>query len=99
MTAFSKHWPSRGRGANLVQLSQLIQLRPDLARLHPAAIKFLMSRYDEPDMSAMTVEEARDRLSKIQAGYIAKLPVDIEKRTVLVGPRGNTAIRIVRPRG
>jgi acetyl esterase len=35
----------------------------------------------------------------MQAGYIAKLPVDIEERTILVGPRGNTAIRIVRPKG
>jgi acetyl esterase len=80
-------------------MSEIIQLLPDMARLHPAAITFLLTRDGEPDMSAMTVEEARDRLSKIQTGHIPKLPVDVEQRTVLVGPRGNTTVRIVRPRG
>jgi acetyl esterase len=82
-------------------MNPTIQSPPDLSRLHPAARAFLKrwAGAAEPDVSQITVEEARDRLSKIQAGYVAKLPVDIEKRTVLVGPRGNTAIRIIRPRG
>jgi acetyl esterase len=82
-------------------MNQAIQSAPDLSRLDPAARTFLdgLTRGGEPDVSQMTVEEARDRLSKMQASYAAKLPVDIEERNVLVGPRGNTAIRIVRPRG
>jgi acetyl esterase/lipase len=82
-------------------MNQAIQSTPNVSRLHPAASAFLKrwASAADADVSQMTVEEARDRLSKIQAGRVAKLPVDIESRTVLVGPRGNTAIRIIRPRG
>jgi acetyl esterase len=52
-----------------------------------------------PQIHELSIEDARAALSEAQSGYVAKLPVDIEDRTILVGPRGNTAIRIIRPRG
>jgi len=69
--------------------------------LHPAARMFLerLGRSGELDISQSSVEDARAALSKTQGAAIAKLPVDIEDRTILVGPRGNTAIRIIRPHG
>ncbi len=82
-------------------MNQTIESPPDLSRLDPSVRTFLkgLARQSEPDVSEMSVEEARAKLTRMQAGCIAKLPVDIEERTVLVGPRGNTAIRIIRPRG
>jgi len=68
-------------------------------QLDPAVRMFLARLQSEPDVSEGSVEEARAALSQAQAGRIARLPVDMEDRTVLVGPRGNTAVRIVRPRG
>src|SRR6266849_3704889 len=45
--------------------------------------------------------EAKTRavLSSAQAGSITKLPADIEDRTIPGGPKGDVAIRIVRPQG
>jgi acetyl esterase len=82
-------------------MNQTIPAPPDLSRLDPSVRVFLqrLARQGEPDVNEMSVEETRAGLTRMQEGYIAKLPVDIEERTVLVGPRGNTAIRIVRPRG
>jgi len=61
--------------------------------------RFLAGLKGQPDVSEGSIEDARAALAGIQGGRISRLPVDIEERTVLVGPRGNTAIRIVRPRG
>src|SRR5438874_1661758 len=69
--------------------------------LDPAARTFLdsLARKGVPEINELSVEEARALLSDLQARQSGKLPVDIEDRTILVGPRGNTAIRIVRPKG
>ena len=67
--------------------------------LDPAVRRFLAWVESQPDVSEGSVEDARAALVSIQAGRIARLPVDIDDRTVLVGPRGNTGVRIVRPRG
>ena len=71
------------------------------ARLDPGVGFFLkaQARRGWPAADERSVEEARGMLLQTQAGYISRLRVDIEDRTILVGPRGNTAIRIVRPRG
>ena len=61
--------------------------------LHSLALK------GGPQLHELSIEDARAALSEAQSGYVAKLPVDIEDRTILVGPRGNTTIRIIRPRG
>ncbi len=70
-------------------------------RLHPAALRFLeqFGRSGELDITQTPVEDARAALSRIQGTDNAKLSADIEDRTILVGTRGNTAIRIIRPRG
>src|SRR2546423_9207281 len=69
--------------------------------LDPAARTFLdsLARKGGPEINELSVEEARALLSELQSRQSGKLPVDIEDRTILVGPRGNTAIRIVRPKG
>jgi acetyl esterase len=71
------------------------------ARLDPGVGSFLraQARRGWPAADDLSVEEARGMLLQTQAGYISKSRVDVEDRTILVGPRGNTAIRIVRPRG
>jgi len=70
-------------------------------RLDPAARAFLdwLARKGESDINELSVEDARALLSNLQSGQSSKLPADREDRTILVGPRGNIGIRIVRPRG
>jgi acetyl esterase len=86
-------------------MNQLIAQPPEAAvaapKLDPIVRSFLdaLTRKGAPQINELSVEDARAALSTAQAGYIAKLPVDMEDRTILVGPRGNTAIRIVRPKG
>ena len=69
--------------------------------LDPMAQRFLdvLARKGGPEINDLSVEDARALLSEAQGRQFGKLPVDIEDRTILVGPRGNTAIRIVRPKG
>ncbi len=69
--------------------------------LDPVARAFLdwLARKGEPEINELSVEDARAFLSNLQSRQASKLPVDREDRTILAGPRGNIAIRIVRPRG
>lgn len=85
-------------------MNQLTEELPkaDIAvKLDPAGQSFLkeQERKRREDINELSVESARAALAQIQSEYVVKLPVDIEERTILVGPRGNTAIRIVRPKG
>jgi acetyl esterase len=72
-----------------------------VSSLDPAAQSFLgaLARNGGSSSFESSVEEGRAAFAKAQSGYVAKLPVDIEDRTVLIGPRGNIAIRIIRPKG
>ncbi len=83
-------------------MNQLAEELPkvEIAKLDPAVQAFLkaQARNGGPGINEVSVEDARAGLLQMQSAYIAKLPVDIEERTILVGPRGNTAIRIVRPK-
>ena len=69
--------------------------------LDPAAQSFLdgLARKGAPEINELSVEDARAMLVESQSRQFGKLPVDIEDRTILVGPRGNTSIRIIRPKG
>lgn len=69
--------------------------------LDPVVQSFLdaLDRKHVPEINELSVEEARAGLLDLQRSYFGKLPVDLEDRTILVGPRGNTAIRIMRPKG
>jgi len=85
-------------------MNQLIEQPPTMgleARLDPGLGFFLKAqgRRGWPVAGELSVEDARGMLLQTQDGYISKLRVDVEDRTILVGPRGNTGIRIVRPRG
>lgn len=47
----------------------------------------------------LSPEAARKVLDGAQSGPVAKLPADIEHRTLPVGPTGSVKVRIVRPHG
>lgn len=51
-----------------------------------------------PQIYELSVKEARDVLSKAQAGKVKKLSVDIEDLEIPCGPNGQVSIRIVRPK-
>jgi acetyl esterase len=53
-----------------------------------------------PPIYTLSPKEARDILSNLQASTpVAKLPADIENRTIPGGPNGDISINIVRPQG
>src|SRR5882724_4344917 len=78
-------------GKIMNQLTEEVPKADVTGRLDPTVQSFLKSqaRKGGPAINKLSVEEARAALVEIQGGYIAKLPVDIEERTILVGPRGN----------
>jgi acetyl esterase len=51
-----------------------------------------------PKIYELSVKEAREVLSKAQAGEVKKLPADIEDLEIPCGPQGQVSIRIVRPK-
>jgi acetyl esterase len=51
-----------------------------------------------PQIYELSVEDARGVLGDAQGGEVLKLPADIEDRTIPGGPKGQVAIRIVRPK-
>lgn len=52
-----------------------------------------------PQIHELSVDAARGVLRVAQAGMIAKCPAEIEDRMIPGGPKGQIAIRIVRPTG
>ena len=53
-----------------------------------------------PELYTLSVPEARAVFAKGQALVpVTKMPVDIEERTLPVGPKGNVKVYIVRPQG
>jgi acetyl esterase len=103
--ALSKYWRDRLARCEHREsfMDQLIEppLTASAPRLDPAVRTFLdsLARKGGSEISELSVEDARALLSDLQSRQSGKLPVDREDRTILAGPRGNTAIRIVRPRG
>jgi acetyl esterase len=51
-----------------------------------------------PPLYKLSVQQAREVLSRTQAGDVPPPPADIEDRTIPGGPTGAIAIRIVRPK-
>ena len=47
----------------------------------------------------LSPEDARKFLLSVQAVNVEKVPADIEKRTIPVGPKGSVKIQILRPKG
>src|SRR5215208_1163213 len=66
--------------------------------LEPKTQAFLDSIKESTPIYDLSINNARRGFVTDQAGY-AKLPADIEDRTIPVGPKGEVSIRIVRPKG
>lgn len=52
-----------------------------------------------PQLYEMSVADARKVFASLQAGEVAKLPADVEDRTIPGGPKGQVSISIYRPKG
>lgn len=52
-----------------------------------------------PQIHELSIQDARGVLVSAQADPVAKLPADIEDRTIPGGPKGDLSLRIVRPKG
>src|SRR5205807_1210011 len=53
-----------------------------------------------PELHTLSVQDARAQFSQGQAAIpVTKLPVEMEQRTLAVGPSGSVSVRIVRPMG
>jgi len=73
---------------------------PTIPPIEPATQAFLDSLPDGPPIYTLSPSDARGVLSAVQASVNPALaPVDIEDRTLAVGPGGATDIRVVRPAG
>jgi acetyl esterase len=69
--------------------------------IEPITRKFLdsLNAKGGPQLYELSVEDARNVLSTVQAVNVAKCSADVEDRTIAAGPSGRISIRIVRPQG
>ena len=76
-------------------------MRSDVATvvLEPAAREFADATADPPYLFDLGPVEGRKTVDEVQAGEIAKPPVDIDDTTIPGGPSGEVSIRILRPQG
>ena len=77
-------------------------MNPETPVLDPRTEWFLkfLKEQNRPEVFAMPVEAAREMQAKAQAMFAgAKLPVDMEDRTIPAGPKGKLDLRIFRPAG
>jgi len=52
-----------------------------------------------PQIYEMSIEEARNALTKVQAVDVPRMPADIQEISISGGPKGNIPAHIVRPKG
>lgn len=71
------------------------------ATIEPTTKAFLeaVNSQGGPHLHQLSVEDAREVLAGAQAGDAPRPDADIEDRTIHGGPKGEIAIRIVRPQG
>jgi len=50
-------------------------------------------------INELSYEEARKVLENVQAGHVTASPADVEEKVLPVGPTGQVAVRIYRPKG
>ena len=69
--------------------------------VQPIAQAFLDALVAEggPQINELSVEDARNVLTALQSGNVARLPADIEDREIPAGSAGSIDVRIVRPKG
>ena len=77
----------------------ITQQRPYL--LEPRAQAFIdaLSASGGTPIHELSYEEARKVLESVQAGHVTALPADVEEKVLPVGPTGQVAVRIYRPKG
>lgn len=68
--------------------------------IEPNTQKFLddINSLKGPAIYELSIDEARNVLSKVQDVDVSKLPADVEDSSIPVGPKGKISIRIVRPK-
>jgi acetyl esterase len=73
----------------------------DGAALEPTTQHFIdaLAAKGGPAIYTLSPSDARNVLAGAQSGPIAKLPADIEAKTLPVGPTGKTKVYVVRPAG
>ncbi|MDJ0390939.1 alpha/beta hydrolase [Roseomonas sp. E05] len=67
--------------------------------LEPTTQQFIDSLAGSTPIYTLTPDQARGVLHGAQSGVVAKPAVDIQDRTLPVGPTGQTRIRVLRPQG
>ena len=66
-------------------------------QLEPEAEEFAKATANPPFLFDLGPEKGRETVDEVQAGPVAKLPVDVEELTIPGGPSGQVSIRIVPP--
>ncbi|WP_406697472.1 alpha/beta hydrolase [Singulisphaera sp. Ch08] len=66
-------------------------------QLEPEAEEFAKATANPPFLFDLGPEKGREAVDEVQAGPVAKLPVDVEELTISGGPSGQVSLRIVRP--
>ncbi|MFI5176713.1 MAG: alpha/beta hydrolase [Terriglobia bacterium] len=76
-------------------------MNPLSKAIEPATRTFLeaLNAKKGPQLYELSVEEARNALSRTQAVPVTRLPADVEDRSIPFDPMGLISIRIIRPRG
>jgi acetyl esterase len=71
------------------------------AVLDPATQKFIdgVTAAGGPPLYTLSPDAARNVLASVQKGPVPMAPADITRRTIPVGPKGETHIVVVRPKG
>jgi acetyl esterase len=70
-------------------------------QLEPSTQRFVdaLAAKGGPPLYTLQPQQARQVLTDLQSEPVAKLPADIEDRTIPGGPSGQVSVRIVRPQG
>src|SRR5690348_12552565 len=73
----------------------------DGAVLEPTTQRFIdtLATKGGPAIYTLSPADARNVLAGAQSAPVAKLPADIEAKTLPVGPTGKTKVYVVRPAG
>jgi acetyl esterase len=77
----------------------ITQQRPYLLEPKTQAFIDALSASGAKPIHELSYEEARKVLENAQAGHVTALPADVEEKVLPVGPTGQVAVRIYRPKG
>jgi acetyl esterase len=77
----------------------ITQQRPYILEPKTQAFIDALSASGAKPIHELSYEEARKVLENAQAGHVTALPADVEEKVLPVGPTGQVAVRIYRPKG